>query len=63
VLPRPLQLPSDAALKLIAASALIGLLAVAIAALPLRRDPSAQEEERHAAASRPLEVQAAQRSA
>jgi hypothetical protein len=64
VLPRPLQMPSEGALMLIAAAGLIGLLAVALVALPLRRAPvrSAQDEEHHAATPRALEVQAAQRS-
>jgi len=65
VLPRPLQLPSGGALTLIAAASLIGLLAVALAALPPPRSSpvrSAQDEEHHAAAPRALEVQAAQRS-
>jgi hypothetical protein len=66
VLPRPLQLPSDGAMALIAVAGLIGLLAVAVVALPLRRSStppsSAQDEEHHAAAPRALEVQAAQRS-
>jgi len=64
VLPRPLQLPSGAAMALIAIAGLIGLLAVLLAARPLRRSPvaSAQDEEHHAAAPRALEVQAAQRS-
>jgi hypothetical protein len=64
VLPRPLQMPSDGALTLIAAAGLVGLLAVALAALPPRRLPvrSAQDEEHHPAAPRALEVQAAQRS-
>ena len=64
VLPRPLQLPSDGALTLIAAAGVIGLLAVALVALPLRRASvgSTQDEEHHAATPRALEVQAAQRS-
>jgi hypothetical protein len=64
VLPRPLQMPSEGALTLIAVAGLIGLLAVALVALPLRRAPvrSAQDEEHHAATPRALEVQAAQRS-
>jgi hypothetical protein len=62
-LPRPLRLPSGAAMALIAAAALIGLLAV-LATLPLRRLPakSPQDEEHHRPAPRPLEVQPAQRS-
>jgi hypothetical protein len=65
VLPRPLQVPSDGALTLIAVAGLIGLIAVALAALPPPRRspvPSAQDEEHHAASPRALEVQAAQRS-
>jgi hypothetical protein len=64
VLPRPLQVPSAAAMALIVVAGLIGLLAVALAALPPRpsRAPSAQDEEHHAAALGALEVQAAQRS-
>jgi hypothetical protein len=67
LLPRPLQLPTDAALALIAVAGLIGLLAVALVALPLRRStaapPSAQDEEHDRAAPRALDVQPAQRSA
>jgi hypothetical protein len=64
VLPRPLQVPSAEAMALIVVAGLIGLLAVALAAVPLRpsRMPSAQDEEHHAAAPRALEVQTAQRS-
>ncbi len=65
VLPRPLQVPSAAAMALIVAAGLIGLLAVALVALPLRRaapTPSAQDEEHHAAKPRTLEFQAVQRS-
>jgi hypothetical protein len=63
LLPRPLQMPSDGALTLIAAAGMIALLAVALVASPLRRSPqpSAQDEEHHAVAPRALEVQAAQR--
>ncbi len=63
VLPRPLQLPSAAAMALIVAAGLIALLAVALVALPLRaaRAPSAQDEEHHAAKPRTLEFQAVQR--
>lgn len=64
LLPRPLQLPTDGALVLIAAAALVGLLAVALAALPRRAAArrSAQDEEHDRAAPRPLEVQASQRA-
>ncbi|HWC25096.1 MAG TPA: hypothetical protein VG474_00800 [Solirubrobacteraceae bacterium] len=62
VLP-PAPMPTEAATYLIAAAALIGLLAVALVALPRRRRlvRSAQDEEHHAAAPRALEVQPAQR--
>jgi hypothetical protein len=66
VLPRPLQLPSEGAMLLIAVAGLIGLCAVALVALPLRRAPrparSAQDEAHGIAAPRALEVQAAQRT-
>ena len=64
LLPRPLQLPSAGALLLIAAAGLAGLLAVALAALPLRRvaTGSAQDEEHDRASPRTLEVQPSQRT-
>jgi hypothetical protein len=65
VLPRPLQLPSDGALYLIAGAGLIALLAVALVALPLRREPrrrSAQDEAHERAVPRAFEVQPAQRA-
>ncbi|HWI08258.1 MAG TPA: hypothetical protein VNT54_12185 [Solirubrobacteraceae bacterium] len=63
LLSRPLQLPSDGALTLYGAAALVALLAVAVvapAAHPAAA-PSTQDEEHHAATPRALEVQAAQR--
>jgi hypothetical protein len=65
VLPRPLHVPSDAALALIAAAGVIGLLAVALVKLPPRRvrARSAQDEEHHRTARRALEVQTVDRSA
>ena len=64
LLPRPAALPSDGALALIATAGLIGLLAVALVALPLRRTgpASAQDEEHDRAAPRAFEVQATQRT-
>jgi hypothetical protein len=65
LLPRPLQLPTDGALLLIAVAGLTGLFAVALAALPLRRTrpaASAQDEEHDRSARRALEVQASQRT-
>lgn len=63
LLPRPLQLPSGGAVALIAAAGLIALVAVALVALPLRREPqaSAQDEEHLAATPRARQVQPAQR--
>lgn len=63
ILPRTLHLPSEGALYLIAVSGLIGLLAVALVALPLRRPPEAAEpveEEVAGPAPRALELQASQ---
>ena len=61
VLPRPLQLPSEGAMYLIAVAGLIGLFAVALVALPLRRESrparSAQDEAHDVAAPRAFEVQ------
>lgn len=63
LLPRPLKLPSGAALLLIATAGLIGLLAVGIAMRSGRGGArSAQEEEHHASSRMTLEVQPAQRS-
>ncbi len=64
LLSRPTALPSEGALALIAVAGLIALLAVALAALPLRRVArrSAQDEEHDRAAPRALEVQASQRT-
>ncbi|HEX8159065.1 MAG TPA: hypothetical protein VF526_16900 [Solirubrobacteraceae bacterium] len=63
LLPRPLQLPSQAALVLIATAGLIGLLAVGIAMLSGRGGArSAQEEEHRTAARMALEVETAQRT-
>jgi hypothetical protein len=62
VLPRPLQLPSDGAMYLIAGAGLIALFAVALVALPLRRAPrrSAQDEAHERAVPRTFEVQSPQ---
>jgi len=64
VLSNPGQLPSDGALLLIALAGLIGLFAVALAALPLRRERtgSAQDEEHDRTAPGALEVQTSQRT-
>jgi len=64
LLPRPLRLPSEGALALVAVAGLIGLFAVALVALPPRRRQlagSAQDEEHDRAALRALEVQTSQR--
>jgi hypothetical protein len=58
VLPRLGEVPSQDALILIAAAAVIGLIAVA----SVRRDPSAKQEEHRSSAPLALEVQSAQRS-
>jgi len=63
VLPRPLRLPSEEALALIATAGLIGLLAVGIAMISGRGGArSPQEEEHHASARLALEVETAQRT-
>jgi hypothetical protein len=65
LLTRPLRLPSDGAQTLIAAAGLIGLFAVALVALPLRRGQtagSAPDEAHDRAAPRALEAQASQRT-
>ena len=64
LLSRPLELPSDGALALIAVAGLLALAAVAVVAPAARHalQASAQDEEHHGAAPRALEVQAAQRS-
>ena len=66
LVPRSGELPSDGALMLIAVAGAVALLAVALVALPLRRDRpsvvSAQDEEHDRAAPRALEVQASQRT-
>lgn len=65
LLPRPTALPTDGALLLIAVAGLLGLFAVALAALPLRRTGragSAQDEEHDRSARRPLDVQTSQRT-
>ena len=64
LLPRPLQLPTEGALKLVAVAGVAGLLAVALAALPLRRTVpgSAHDEEHDRTVPRALEIQASQRA-
>ncbi|MEA2233278.1 MAG: hypothetical protein QOD83_3094 [Solirubrobacteraceae bacterium] len=63
VLPRPLQLPSQEALVLIATAGMIGLLAVGVAMRNGRGGArSPQEEEHHASARMALEVETAQRT-
>jgi hypothetical protein len=63
-LPRPLHLPSGGALVLIAGASVVALLAIALAARPLRpvRARSAQDEEHDRAVPRALEVQTSQRT-
>jgi hypothetical protein len=63
VLPRPLQLPSQEALVLIATAGMIGLLAVGVAMRNGRGGArSPQEEEHHTSARMALEVETAQRT-
>jgi hypothetical protein len=62
VLPHPGDVPSQGAMILIVAAAVIGLVAVASVRMTVRRDPSAEQEEHRSAAPLTLEVQSAQRS-
>ncbi len=61
VLPRLGEVPSEGALILIAAAAVIALIAVASVRMTVRRDPSAKHEEHRSSAPLALEVQSLQR--